>query len=88
MGASDAGPLGSDDDDGSEADSTAPAPQPEPEPESSSGEPLRFGATSTLGAFQSSGELLIPRVRDDELEPEASGRKRPALGRDPATFFF
>ena len=37
-------------------------------------EPLRFGATSTVSQFQTSGCLLIPRVRADELEPERSLR--------------
>lgn len=44
--------------------------QEEPEPE----EPLRFGTTSTVAPFQVSGSLLIPRVREDELEPERSLR--------------
>lgn len=43
--------------------------------EESEEEPLRFGATtSTVSPFQTSGGLLIPRVRADELEPERSLR--------------
>eukprot|EP01043_Picozoa_sp_COSAG02_P042211 COSAG02_NODE_3567_length_6548_cov_23.648007_5_plen_425_part_00 len=35
---------------------------------------MRFGATSTVSPFQTTGSLLIPRVRDDEIEPDRSLR--------------
>jgi len=58
-----------------DADADADAESAEEASESASEqEPLRFGATSTVAPFQTSGSLLIPRVRDDEVEPERSLR--------------
>ena len=69
---------GSSSSDGSEAGSSGePEPEREPDvrlPTPEFHEPLRFGATSTISQFQTSGELLIPRVRDDEVEPARSLR--------------
>ena len=55
---------------GTESDEPTQAEEEEEEEE----EPLRFGATSTVPPFQTSGSLLIPRVREDEVEPERSLR--------------